>query len=207
MICNKPDIVDYPQAELLKLDNGTTQWASAAAICGDEERLENPRPKLALTYEAIGHWRQRRGTGMCWEPRRDSTILAQAAAFLELLNTGSTGFVSKEAEDYCFARAFDLGDWKGMEREWTSLLGHESVRTDEMGRALERAGRGESIGSRDHRVVQAVAMLKKYRGQELRMDYPEAVNKSWPEFFEFLKESPRLKGMQAGASGIMRPVL
>ena len=52
-ITDNPNIVNFNQTELLKLDNGTTQWATAAVICGDKERLINPPLKLKETYDAV----------------------------------------------------------------------------------------------------------------------------------------------------------
>ncbi len=44
----------------------------------------------------------------------------------------------------------------------------------------------KTITSRDHRVVQAIAMLGRVKGIALRFQFPNAVNKSWPQFWEFL---------------------
>ena len=38
-ITDNPNIVNFNQTKLLKLDNETTQWATSAVICGDKERL------------------------------------------------------------------------------------------------------------------------------------------------------------------------
>ena len=51
-ICSDKNIVNLTQEELLSIDN-TSQWASAAALCGDTHRIQNPPYKLGLTYNAI----------------------------------------------------------------------------------------------------------------------------------------------------------
>jgi len=81
-ICDDSAIVDLKQNELLKLDNGTSQWASAAVLCGDAERLKNPPYKLQLTYDAVTYWEEKKLEGVQWESRKDKTIKQQANAFL-----------------------------------------------------------------------------------------------------------------------------
>src|ERR1019366_994697 len=41
-ITQDPSIVSLPLAELLKLDNGTSQWASAAVLLGNQETPPEP---------------------------------------------------------------------------------------------------------------------------------------------------------------------
>ncbi len=188
-ICDNPEIVSYPLKELLKLDNRTSQWASAAVLLGSEERVDNPPYKLKLTYEAVEHWQQQRDKARCWELRYDETILRQAEAFLELLNTGKTEFIPKQAEDYCFARTLGIVTKEEGESRWPSLRSHESDRILEMEGALDNADHGVEITSKDHRVVQAVAMHRKAKGKEIKVKYPLSVNKSWPQFWKFLNDS------------------
>lgn len=184
-ICSDPDIINWPQTKLLTLDHGTSQWASAAVLCGDEERLPDAPFKLKLTYEAVAHWSRTSTIG--WKPRKDETIERQAVAFVELLLTGKTSFVPQQAEDFCFA--YTLCGMTAAEGwvNWPSLVGHESNRIDEMGQALLQAEKGEVVQSRDHRVVQAAAMWCKLNRKPLLFGCPGAVSKSWPQFWEFLK--------------------
>lgn len=175
-ICNNPEIVNWSQKELLTLDNETSQWASAAVLCGDRERLENPPFKLKVTYEAVERW------GDTWKVRRDETISEQVKFF-----TGeSDNFIPQQAEDYCFARAFDLMSSKEGKTIWPSLLGHESNRIEEMEVALGQYKNSRIVTSKDHRVVQAIAMLSKSEGKKVDFENPNAVAKSWPLFWEFL---------------------
>lgn len=192
-ICNNPEIVSYSLEELLKLDYGTSQWASASVLLGNEEKIENPPYKLKLTYEAVSHWKKQRKNRQCWEPRYDETILRQAVAYLELFKYGRTSFVPLHSEDYCFARAFGLINKEEGERLWSSLKGHESNRIEEMERALKDYENGREVDSRDHRVVQAVVMKSKLEGRDVKIKYTEAVNKSWPEFWKFMNDSLYLR--------------
>lgn len=175
-MCNDPNIVNYSLEELLKLDNGTSQWASAAILLGNKERIEDPPFKLQLTYDAVEHWENKRLNDECWEPKYDETILRQAKAYL-----GLERFIAQQAEDYCFARAFGLISPEEGEKRWPSLKSHESNRIEEMEKALQQTG----ITSKDHRVVQAITMLK---GDKVKIKYPNSVNKSWPQFWEFLED-------------------
>lgn len=191
-ICNDPAIVGYSQEKLLELDSRTSQWASAAVLTGDKKRLGNPPYKLRLTYEAVSHWKGQRRGGRSWVPRYDETILAQAVTYLDLLNGRSVKFVPHQAEDYCFARAFGFVTKEEGKSRWPSLCGHESNRIREMERMLHDVGRGVGINSRDHRVVQAIAMRQKVERKDAKIKYPRCVSKSWPQFWKFLEDSPVL---------------
>ena len=58
-----------------------------------------------------------------------------------------------------------------------------------MEKALDDADNGREISSRDHRVVQAVAMRAKIKGQNIKLKYPTVVNKSWPQFWKFFENA------------------
>jgi len=191
-ICDNPEIINDPLKKLLKLDNGTSQWASAAVILGNKERIKDPPYKLDLTYEAVLHWKKQRDKGKCWEPRYDETILRQAESFLELLKLGKTSFIPRQPEDYCPARAFGRITKEEGESRWPSLRGHESDRIEEMERVLYKVDHGGEIDSKDHRVVQAMVMRQKVKQKDVEVKYPLAVNKSWPQFWKFLTDSPYL---------------
>ncbi|PKM92197.1 MAG: hypothetical protein CVU81_01750 [Euryarchaeota archaeon HGW-Euryarchaeota-1] len=185
-ICDKREIVNYPLKDLLKLDNRTSQWASASVLLGNEEKIDNPPFKLKLTYGAVSHWKMSREKGLCWKPRYDETILRQVEAFVELLKIGKTSFVPQQAEDYCFARVFGLITKEEGKNRWPSLCGHESDRIEEMELELQKANDGLDIDSKDHRVVQAIAMLFKLKNKPINFKYPQSVSKSWPQFWTFL---------------------
>ena len=200
-ICDNPEIVNWPLKELLMLDGkdptkrGTSQWASASVLLGNEERIESikdPPFKLKVNYDAVEHWKKMIAAGLCWEPRYDETILAQALAFLDILNHKQVKFRPQQAEDYCFARAFGfISNFVG-EAKWPSLHGHESDRIEEMEKELESAETGKKIKTKDHRVIQAIAMLQKTKGIPIRVIHRSAVNKSWPQFWNFLEDSTHL---------------
>ncbi|MEI6731263.1 MAG: hypothetical protein WCK90_01140 [archaeon] len=185
---SNPEIVNLPLAELLQLDNGTSQWASAAVLLGSKEHVPNPPYKLALTYTAVEHWNISKKDNHSWLPKYDSTILAQALTYIELKKEKRTLWSTEQAEDYCFARAFNLISREQGLALWPSLQGHESNRIEEMKLCLQQAEKGQPIQSRDHRVVQALAMLYKNLNKPIQFIHPECVAKSWPQFWDFLKE-------------------
>ena len=152
---------------------------------GNPERISNPPYKLQVTYSAVEHWKTARNNGKIWEPKYDETILAQALSYLQWLKYGKIDFEPQQAEDYCFARAFDLMNAQKGETKWPSLRGHESDRIAEMEEALKQ----DEVISKDHRVVQAIAMLK---GNKVKIKYPDSVKKSWPQFWKFLDFSLQL---------------
>lgn len=179
-ICDNEKIVGWSQKELLKLDNGTSQWASAAVLLGDKERLEDAPFKLRLTYEAVDNWCKD------WEPRYDKTILKQVNTFIKLLkNKKNVGFILKQAESYCFARVFGFVNKEIGEKLFPNLKGHESNRLLEMEEQLKK----DIVDSKDHRVVQAIAMFSKIKGKKIKFLYPECVSKSWSQFWKFLEAS------------------
>jgi hypothetical protein len=183
-----PSIVDLSQRELLKLDNETSQWASAAVLCGDSERIDTTEhSKLQLTYDAVDEWQRQQNQGIPWLPRRDGTIARQADVFRKMFIGEPPTFIPLQAEDYCFAVEFGyIRPEEGL-RRWPSLRGHESDRIAEVALAMNQAGTDEIVQSRDHRVVQAVAMWGKLMNREVEFEHPGAVNKSWPEFWPFLE--------------------
>jgi len=190
-ICDNPGIIDWPLEKLLGLDNKTSQWASAAYLMGNKKRTDYPLPKLELTYEAVAYWHGKRRYDLCWAPRFDKTIEKQALAYINLLKTGKMDFTPKHSEDYCFARAFDLITAKEGEERFPSLMGHESNRLKQMDELLKEMSYSNKILSRDHRVIQALVMRQKFLKKELFIQNPNAVNKSWPLFFDFIDHCKR----------------
>jgi len=176
-ICDDPTIVTWSQEDLLTLDNGTSQWASAAVICGDERRLDDAPEKLKLTYRVMDDYRSGK---RCYGP--DPTILAQMKATETFVKTGRMEFTPKHSEDYCFARAFGLMSATEGEQRWPSLRGHESDRIEEMEVALKQTLAYRPMTSQDHRVIQAVMMAM----PDAKAATPECVAKSWPTFWKFM---------------------
>jgi len=192
-ICDNPSIINWPLENLKdkELDEGTSQWQSASVLSSfvfneDIKIIENPDPKLQLTYDAVRQWKEKRDSGSGWNPRADSTIAKQAKAYVKFLETGEMKFEIQCSEEYPFARAFNLILPEEGQKRFPSLLGHESNRILEMENMLEEAKEYDSIGSKDHRVIQAVVM--KYAAKRVQLDvkHKNAVNKSWPKFWDFM---------------------
>lgn len=179
-MCDNPEIIDLTARELLELDNNTSQWASASALLGSEERIQDAPNKLKLTYEAVELWNE------MWDLRYDRTIEKQAKAFVSLIETGKMDFVPEHSEDYCFSRAFDLITPELGEERFPSITGHETNRIKEMEKAIQQADSDLPIDSKDHRVVQAVAMRQMAKGREITVTNKQSVNKSWPQFWDFI---------------------
>ncbi len=188
-VTNDSNVVNLSQKKLLKLDNGTSQWATAMVLCGDKERLKNPPYKLARTYEAVSYWNKQRKNLTSWEPRYDETILNQVKVYSELLKGKRPKFKPEQAEDFCFAYTFGYITLKQAEKKWPSLRGHESDRISEMKKVIEHAESDDIITSKDHRVVQAIAMWGKVSDRKVIIKFPSSVNKSWPQFWKFIKKA------------------
>lgn len=185
-VASNENIVNLPLNKLLTLDGGTSQWATAAVLLGNTEKLTKRPFNLKLTYEAVKHWEKQRAKNLIWKPRHDETILRQAKTFLVLLRGRKAKFIPKQAEDYCFARVFNFISKKDGEKKWPALHNHESDRIIEMEKEIKNAKLGNPINSKDHRVVQAIVMWGKVNKKSIKIKYPEAVNKGWPEFWNFI---------------------
>lgn len=186
---NDPSIVNLSQKELLQLDNNTSQWASAKVLLGDHERLPKPPYKLQVTYDAVRHWKLQRKKGKTWLPRYDQTILAQADTYMVMRSGKKVTFKPEQAEDFCFAYVFGFMSAEKGEKKWPSLRNHESDRIEEIKETVIAAKNGKPIKSKDHRVVQAIAMWSKLNDKKIKVLYPKAVNKSWPQFWDFLRDN------------------
>lgn len=187
-IIDDPQIVNFSQEELLKLDNGTTQWATASVICGDIDRLVNAPSKLIETYKAVEEWYRCKSKGVEWAIQYDKTILGQAECFLSILYGNKTDFIPLCSDDYCFARAFDFITSENGLEQWPSLMGHETDRIKEMEESINEAFCDEIINTFDHRVIQAIALWGKVNNKNVTFKYPNKVAKSWPDFWNFLNE-------------------
>lgn len=192
-ITNDPRIIGLSIPELLKLDGGTSQWASASILCNDTgtSSLRETPYKLALTIEAKQHWLQTRANGQSWRPKIDSTLENQALAFIKWLNTGLMEFKPLQAEDFPFAVFFDLMTTEEGERLWPALRHHETDRISEVTYVQNQIKNMNPVDSADHRIIQAAAMrhgnVATFTTKSIR-----AVNKSWPTFWKFLESSSRL---------------
>jgi hypothetical protein len=197
-ICCDPDLVNWAPEKLGTLDHGTSQWQTMAYLLRDARKVVNPKYKLKLTYDAVDHWQNQRAQGKIWQPRKDLTLFNQAFYFLNILNRIDSSWQPEQAEDYCFARAFDIVDENALnDRRWKDMFesveGHETPRVEEMTKALYQFQQGNKIDSRDHRVVQSMAMLEKSRNPGAHSKFiretfinPDCVSKSWPRFWEFI---------------------
>ncbi len=186
-ICDDPSILKLNLVQLLELDKSTSQWASASVLWSKERfpgRLIPPH--LHLTYIVLQEWQEARDAGYRWEARKDETITAQATAYIEWRETGEMHFKPEKGEDFCFAAIFGLITPEEGRIQWPALRGHESNRVVAMKEAQAAVAwsRWDGIShSRDHRVVQALAMR---HGDSIKFTHPECVNKSWPQFWEFI---------------------
>lgn len=182
-----PEIVNMSLSELLNLPEKTSQWATASVLCGNKERISDPPHHLQVSFEAVDYWNNQKQQGKSWEPRPDETIQKQAEAFLEMMRGKKVSFTPVQAEDYCFARTFGYMTQKEGQIKWPNLRGHESDRFIEMEEVLTKAIAGKEIDSEDHRVVQAIVMWGLVNKKDVKILYPDVVNKTWPKFWDFIK--------------------
>jgi len=191
-ICDNPDIVNWSITKLLELDNNTPQWASAAVLTGNKDKIPD-NFFLNLSKEALNHYNKVKSKGSFCELRYDETFLLQAEAFIDLLKKGYMDFKLKQQDDYCFARAFNLITKKEGKKRWPELKGHESDRLEEMEKQINNLNNEKEIDSKDHRVVQSIAMLALLKDKKPKFSFPDCVNKSWPQFWEFLEYVKKIR--------------
>lgn len=189
-LSNPKDVIKLPQYESLLLDNRTSQWATALALNGDRARLANAPYKLKVTYDIIDE-REAKGATMDSIAQRDATIAKQAGAFIALMNHEQPDFEVEQAEDFCFANVFGYITDAAAEQRFKSLKGHESDRFTEMEKVRSAVAMDREIDSLDHRAVQAGVMAARYIGKKAKVKFPDAVNKSWPEFWKFIEWSDK----------------
>ena len=176
-VCNDKDIVNLSLEKLLELDYGTSQWASASILMGNDEDIKTDNEKILMSKRAVKFWNE----GEKIEIVIDKVIEKQAKYFLGYDST----FEYSCAEDYCFSRSFGFLTREEGENLWPQLINHESNRLDEMENQIDN----RVITSTDHRVVQSLA-LKAKKNNKLNVDIvnPTCVSKSWPEFWKFYEQ-------------------
>ena len=170
-------LLAMPLSELLKL--GTSQFASAALLKGAKS-IKNLPVKCKLSIQARKLYFQNKGK---WIPRTDEVISRQIKNFIS-----GGKFKPLIAEDYCYARAFDFITRKEGERRWPELKNHECDRLKVMEEACRNLNRKINVHN-DHRVAMAVVLRQKSLGLPVRVDNKACVSKSWPQFWQWLKEN------------------
>ncbi len=188
-----PDMVNWSLVKLGTLEGGTTQWQTMAILLGNNEKLSEIPFYLQKTYDAIKHWDEKRKNSEIWTAHKDPTIFAQCISYLNFLKTGKINLIPSKLGDcdlYCFLRAFNAVKKEWAEKNWPQLSEHESSRFEEMERTLNELERDEIIFTKDHRVVQAEAMLLQSKDPSLsvesirkRFDKPDCVDKTWKSFW------------------------
>lgn len=187
-VCKDANIVNWNLEDLLKLDGGTSQWASIAYLCGNRplKLPENIPFKLKETIYCYNYWKNCREKNKQWELFPDITISRQMCAFNQLMGRGNTDWKPLHSEDYCFARAFNLINAEEALKRWPQLQNHESNRIEEMEKTLTKFDATGRISSVDHRVIQSMVLYAIFHKKEYVCANPECVKKSWPQFFDFV---------------------
>lgn len=195
-VCNDPEIITWDNEALLTLDNGTSQWASALFLLRpytQTNRIDFMSPetpyKLRVAGDAKLHWLMALLEHRPCQSRKDSTLIKQAASYVDWVANGANAafnFYPEQAEDAPLAIAFEIITPTEAGERWPALAEHESNRLVSVTEAIDQYEAGEKITSRDHRVIQALAM-RFHLGPEAFM-YPESVNKSWPTFWYFMSQ-------------------
>ena len=155
-------------------------------MMGNKQKINKPPYKLKLTQKAVKYWYSARKNNKKWLPIYDQTILSQARTFKKILHNKKVNFIPKQAEDFCFSYIFGYTSIKEARSKWPSLRGHESNRLKEVYEMFKKAKSGKIVTSKDHRIVQALAMWGVVKGVKIKFLYPKAVKKSWPLFWDFL---------------------
>lgn len=195
-ITTDASIIHLPLGELAELDNGTTQWASAALLLQGRSEAEEKqflaslspqkRPMIELTLEARACWTAARALGhgcVGHLKEKDQTITRQAQAYYTRLVGGqNVTFTSVHSEDALFAVMNGDISVTEAEKAFPTLRTHETDRIAE----LERVMASPVIDTADHRVAQAAVMNRHSPVWTKRSEI--AVAKTWPQFPQFANE-------------------
>lgn len=171
------NISALPLSKLLEL--GTSQFASAALLKGVKPIKDLPI-KCKLSIQARKSYFRNNGK---WIPRVDEVIVRQLKHFLY-----GGRFKPLITEDYCYARVFNFITQREGERRWPELKNHECNRLKVMEEACRNLNQRVNIHN-DHRVAMAVALRQKSLGLPVRLNNRGCVSKSWPKFWQWLKEN------------------
>ena len=175
------DVINMTDHQLLMLDNGTSQWASIAALCGRITRPAGELPgHLELTFNAIKLWQDAEFYEEMWPARKDRYITEMVEAWLEWHRTGIMKLRIDNAEKAFFGAMFGLITPEEAYQQFPQMVHHESNRIKAMKRYRHRWW--FVVGSRDHRVVQGLAM----RGRRCVFLHRRCVNKTWPQFWKLM---------------------
>lgn len=170
-------------SQLLKLDNGTSQYASIKGLFDNLQKKSKLYPyHLNMTVEANKHWEKTSGH---WRLRLDDTIYKQVKHFKE-----GRDFALDRAEHFCYAYMFGLVTLEEAEKAWPQLINHETNRLKEIVEQKQLLLDGSVLDSLDHRVIQAVVLYAIKNGIGFTVSEPakKSVNKTWPAFWTFAEQ-------------------
>lgn len=169
-----PSIIDLDIPDLLKLDGGTSQYASMAILFGRDPGRHHLPDKTWDTLDLVDE-------DFSCPILADANIVRHATACL----TGE--FTPVHSEDACLAIAMGLMTPAEAKERWPQIVNHESNRAREMDVATWRIRNGKHhIFTQDHRVIQAMAITHAL-SPEWFSNYGYYVSKSWPKFWQFMR--------------------
>jgi hypothetical protein len=196
-----PKIVDWDQTKLMTLEGGSTCWASAKVLLGCTHRVFLPPRLLEMTYNAVCTWKAstKRGTGE-YGLFGDMILFRQAAAFWDIIHKGKSLKVedllpdtqSRSSrpdplpQDYFMLRTFGVINMVEGRKQFPELS-YRRDRISDMEKQLGNLQMGKPIDTKDHRIIQAITMKSMYDGKAADIIHVDAVEKSWPAFWEFLQ--------------------
>lgn len=181
-ICDNPRIIYSSQKELLNLDNGTSQWASASALMRAEDRVPYPPLKLQLTYDCIKKWNDNHKV----QPQPDATIKRHAKFIAAYIKKPSIKFEVIHSEDLCLGLVTGGISYEEGIKKYPQAKTQESNRFEETKRLMGLLENGEVLDLRDHRPSYAVLAYAKSRNIDVGIINEKSIDKSWPGFLEFL---------------------
>ena len=180
-------------------DENSSQGISAMILCG---KLENVIKEFRIVnpYKLNHHNRVAFEALVSYETEKDfktydisksiykedKTLMKQFDFFINKLQGNDIELKIDSAEDVPLAVAFGLMDLKTAEEKYPQLRNHETDRIEEMKNNFDS---GVCI-SIDHRIVMARSMIDVINGKlpDRLIAYPKSTNKSFPKFWNYIKE-------------------
>lgn len=172
------------------IDENSSQLKSAKMLTGKKEQVLADYPNIHdmpyhvyMAYEAET-FRYDKTTIY----REDRTLTKQFAYFINKLQDKDTKLEVNSAEDVPLAYMFGEIELSEIKSTYPQMVNHESNRIDELNAVTRTPGASQIMYTDDHRIVMACEMFGIVNDSQYKFMHPECVNKSFPNFFKYIKE-------------------
>jgi hypothetical protein len=176
-----------------KLDGNSSQWKSARMLCGESIKPDSYHTKM--TAKIIKAWNKSKDKTKLFNTK-DDTIRNQCLMVEAKLKHKEFDFPVMNPEDAIIGFLFGYIGLADIMIRFPTLLNHESNRPKEIMKTMIEVMSGESITSKDHRIVTAFVMYGLVYDIGIKVKNPKCVTKAFVLFWRYYNE--RLKIIKYG---------